>query len=116
MPNVDESRELNVPRVDTHAFLVDDRIAVLPLAHDHGALRSCPRVGPAWGGARDQLEGTSVLERFLREVVEPVLVAMDPRGGDHGVEEAPAQPHRAVQATVLVEGEEGLGVGLATCA
>jgi hypothetical protein len=45
------------------------------------------------------------------QVVQPVLVPVRPGRVNHFIEETPTQPHRTVQAPVLVVGEQRFGIG-----
>jgi hypothetical protein len=108
-----QARELDVRRVNPIALLVDKpgSPSLFPRA-DVDPLCPRPRVLQARCASDNHVERRADLMGAPDEIVERVLIAMDPRCGELFVEESPTESNGSVEATVLVEGEEGLGIRL----
>src|SRR5215203_3533586 len=78
----------------------------------HGAASASPRVRPSGRAADDDFEGQPSFVCLLQQVVQRGLVSMNPRRGQHLIEEAPAETNTAMQTPVLIERVERLRVGL----
>ena len=112
-----EPGDLHLALVDRKCPLgVEDQVMFVPSGHDAAQLRTSPRVLPARCASRHHFDLD--LERVgpALEVVEDILIRVDPGGGQHVVDEAPADAQRSVSAAVLVQGEERPGVGFQSAA
>src|SRR3990172_7539687 len=76
----------------------------------HGAASASPRVCPSGRAADDDFEGQPSFVCLLQKVVQGRLVSMNPRRGQHLVEEATAETNTAMQTPVLIERVERLRV------
>src|SRR5260370_41287637 len=108
-----QARELDASGVNPMALLVDKpgSPSLCPRA-DVDPLRPRPRVLQARCASDDHVERRPDLMGAPDEIVKRALIAMDPRRGERLVEESPPESKRSVGATILVEGDEGLGLRL----